>query len=106
MHRVWLLMLVIATVTVSPTWAADIIPAPEPPAAPEGQPPVEGSQSEVAPSPRDQGMVKQPETVPHPDSVVTPPVVDPKMAINPEAASPQPVEPPERPNEDRPQKKQ
>jgi hypothetical protein len=51
-------------------------------------------------------MVKQPETVPHPDSVVTPPVVDPKMAINPEAASPQPVEPPERPNEDRPQKKQ
>jgi hypothetical protein len=30
-------------------------------------------------------MVKQPETVPHPDSVVTPPVIDPKMAIDPEA---------------------
>lgn len=40
-------------------------------------------------------MVKQPETVPHPDSVVTPPVVDPKMAVNPD-------EPPEtQPNERR-----
>ena len=29
-------------------------------------------------------MVKQPETTPHPDSVVTPPVVDPKMAVNPD----------------------
>lgn len=29
-------------------------------------------------------MVKQPETLPHPDSVVTPPVVDPKMAVNPD----------------------
>jgi hypothetical protein len=51
-------------------------------------------------------MVKQPETIPHPDSVVTPPVVDPKMAINPEASSPQPVEPPERPHQDQPPKKQ
>ena len=47
-------------------------------------------------------MVKQPDTIPHPDSVVTPPVVDPKMAINPEEASPQPVEP-ERPNPDQSQ---
>ncbi|BFU89638.1 MAG: hypothetical protein NTAFB01_08250 [Nitrospira sp.] len=30
-------------------------------------------------------MVKQPETVPHPGSVVTPPVIDPKMAVDPEA---------------------
>jgi hypothetical protein len=30
-------------------------------------------------------MVVQPETVPHPDSVVTPPVIDPKMAIDPKA---------------------
>jgi len=40
-------------------------------------------------------MVKQPETVPHPDSVVTPPVVDPKMAINPDQpASEQPEQKP------------
>jgi hypothetical protein len=45
-------------------------------------------------------MVKQPETVPHPDSVVTPPVVDPKMAINPETGAPPPVEPSERPKQD------
>jgi hypothetical protein len=70
------------------------------PAAREQSPP------EVVPSPRDPGMVKQPETVPHPDSVVTPPVVDPKMAINPEAAPPQPVEPPERPNQNQPPTKQ
>jgi hypothetical protein len=51
-------------------------------------------------------MVKQPDTIPHPDSVVTPPVVDPKMAINPEAASPQPIEPPEHQDQDQPPKKQ
>jgi hypothetical protein len=51
-------------------------------------------------------MVKQPETIPDPNSVVNPPVVDPKMAINPEAAPPQPVEPSERPNQDQPPKKQ
>jgi hypothetical protein len=46
-------------------------------------------------------MVKQPETVPHPDSVVTPPVVDPKMAINPETGTPPAVEEPsERSNHD------
>jgi hypothetical protein len=51
-------------------------------------------------------MVKQPETIPHPDSVVTPPVVDPKMAINPEASPPHALEPSERPNQDQPPKKQ
>ena len=105
MDRIWLLMLIMASLVVSPALAADIIPAPDPPASPQGQPPAEESRPEIAPSPRDPGMVKQPETIPHPDSVVNPPVVDPKMAINPETASPQSVEPPERPNEDQPQKK-
>jgi hypothetical protein len=46
-------------------------------------------------------MVKQPETVPHPDSVVTPPVIDPKMAIDPEAKTAEerhPTLPPEGPS--------
>ncbi len=29
-------------------------------------------------------MAKQPDTVPHPDSVVVPPEIDPKMAVNPD----------------------
>ena len=48
-------------------------------------PSIEKSVPESPPSTRDSGMVKQPETVPHPDSVMTPPVIDPKMAIDPEA---------------------
>ncbi|HEU5091879.1 MAG TPA: hypothetical protein VFT30_04295 [Nitrospira sp.] len=46
-------------------------------------------------------MVKQPETAPHPDSVVTPPVIDPKMAIDPEAKTEEerhPTLPPEQPS--------
>ncbi len=44
-------------------------------------------------------MVKQPETVPHPDSVVTPPVIDHKMAVDPEAKTKEerhPTLPPEK----------
>jgi hypothetical protein len=48
-------------------------------------------------------MVKQPETVPHPDSVVTPPMVDPKMAVNPDQPATEPDDqksaPRERPRE-------
>jgi hypothetical protein len=51
-------------------------------------------------------MVKQPETIPDPNSVVNPPVVDPKMAINPETAAPQSADPSERPSQDQPPKKQ
>lgn len=104
MDPVSLRLLIVASLAVAPSFAADIIPAPEPPAQAPSQPPAERSQPDVAPSPRDQGMVKQPDTIPHPDSVVTPPVVDPKMAINPEEASPQPVDPPKRQDEDPPQK--
>jgi hypothetical protein len=50
-------------------------------------------------------MVKQPETIPDPNSVVNPPVVDPKMAINPEAAPPKSVDPSQRPSQDQPSKK-
>jgi len=106
MDRITLLVVMLSCLLTSAARAADIIPVPESPPPAPSQPLAEQSKPEVAPSPRDPGMVKQPETVPHPDSVVTPPVVDPKMAINPEAASPQPVEPSERPNIEQPPKRQ
>ncbi len=86
----------------SAAFAADILPAPEPSQPPpRGQSPAEPSRPNIEPGPTDPGMVKQPETVPHPDSVVTPPVVDPKMAINPETGTPPAVEEPsERSNQD------
>ena len=107
MDRIKALIVMVASLLVSPALGADIIPTPESPVpAPPGQPPAEQPKPEPTPPVTDPGMVKQPETVPHPDSVVTPPVVDPKMAINPEAAPPQRVEPPERPNQNQPPKKQ
>ena len=104
MALIGVLILILSGVTGVRALAADIIPAP-PAQAPPSQPPAEPPKPDVAPSPRDPGMVKQPETLPHPDSVVNPPVVDPKMAINPETGSPA-VETPTRPNPDEPQKKQ
>ena len=78
MDRVTLLVVMLACLLTSAALAADIVPAPESPPPAPNQPPAGQSKPEVAPSPRDPGMVKQPETVPHPDSVVTPPVVDPE----------------------------
>jgi len=50
------------------------------PAPPSAEPP----KSDVPPSPLDPGMVKEPEVKGVPGAVVTPPVVDPRMAVNPE----------------------
>jgi hypothetical protein len=98
------MMLLLAMLTASTALAADI-PAPE--TAPPSQPPAEQSKPDVAHSPTDPGLAKQPETIPDPHSVVTPPVVDPKMAINPEAPPPQPAEPQDqRQNQSQPPKKQ
>ena len=105
MDRILALLLLLSAFAVSPTFAADMIPDPQAPAQEPSQPPADQAQPEVAPSPRDPGMVKQPDTIPHPDSVVHPPEVDPRMAINPEAGSPQAVEPPERRDQDQPPKK-
>ncbi|HEU4684052.1 MAG TPA: hypothetical protein VFS39_06080 [Nitrospira sp.] len=44
-------------------------------------------------------MVVEPKTVPHPGSVMDPPVVDPKMAIDPDAARSPSGEPGERDRE-------
>ena len=99
--------MLLAVALSTPTLAADIIPAPESPApAPPGQSQGEQPKPEPTPPVTDPGMVKQPETIPDPNSVVNPPVVDPKMAINPEAAPSQPAEPSERRNQEQTPKKQ
>lgn len=72
------MLLILLLSPLHPAGAADVSPAPPQPNYP--LPP-----QKVEPSPRDPGIVKQPETVPHPGSVVTPPVVDPKMAVDPDA---------------------
>lgn len=80
-------LIVLLLVVVSPVLAADITPPsqPQPPAPQQNNPSTGKPPSDTAPGTRDQGMVKEPQTVPHPDSVVTPPVIDPKMAVDPEA---------------------
>ena len=49
----------------------------------------ESSRTDCAPSSRiDPGIERRPQTIPDPRSAVTPPNVDPKMAIDPETAPP------------------
>lgn len=85
-----------------PGYSADQLP-PKPESPPSDNP--EGRPKSVPPDPpppsRDPGIVKQPETIPHPDSVVVPPVVDPGMAVNPE--QPQGAKPNQPPARDNPQ---
>jgi len=74
-------------------------PAPQSPSGdnPESRP--KATPPDIPPPSRDPGIVKQPKTVPHPDSVVVPPVVDPGMAVNPEQAQgTKPNRPPARDN--------
>jgi hypothetical protein len=106
MERLTLQITLLAFLWVPSALAGDVVPGAESPApAPPGQSQGEQSKPEPAPPTTDPGIVKQPETIPDPNSVVNPPVVDPKMAINPEAAPPQP-EPPEQRNQEQTPKKQ
>ena len=70
---------------LSVTWSADVTPAPPP----LGSRP-ENPQGPTAPPPSriDPGIERRPQTIPDPRSAVTPPIVDPKMAIDPETAPP------------------
>ena len=77
---IWLLLVLWSA---QPAVRAETVPAPP------AQPPSESPALEPAPAPRDPGMVKQPDVEPLPGSVVVPPVVDPKIAINPEEPKPQ-----------------
>jgi hypothetical protein len=55
-----------------------------PPPSPSDPPPSEVPSPEAAPPSQDPGIVKKPDVEPLPGSVVVPPVVDPKIAVNPE----------------------
>ena len=70
---------------LSLAWSADVTPAPPP----LGSRP-ENPQGPTAPPPSriDPGIERRPQTIPDPRSAVTPPIVDPKMAIDPETAPP------------------
>ena len=75
----------IIAVGLSVAWSADVTPAPPP----LGSRP-ENPQGPTAPPPSriDPGIERRPQTIPDPRSAVTPPIVDPKMAIDPETAPP------------------
>ncbi len=102
MRLMYLLPAALILLTALHARAGELSPAPGSGAPPSAQPPAEAPQSEVPRSPRDPGMVVEPETVPNPESVIHPPVVDPKMAINPDEMSPQTTDPSEHPNRNRP----
>ena len=76
-----LLAISVVLIALSSAHAADIIPSP---GASPGPAPVQPDPPRPEISPTDPGIVKQPQTVPIPGSVVTPPVVDPKMSVNPD----------------------
>ncbi|HRI37241.1 MAG TPA: hypothetical protein PLO50_01665 [Nitrospira sp.] len=78
------ILAIILLVLPVPVLAADVTPPPASPQAPNDSP-SRKSPGNMPPAIRDQGMVKQPETAPHPDSVVNPPAIDPKMAVDPAA---------------------
>ena len=66
---------------------ASLCADPVPPSAEPGPaqaPPTQHRPPPAPPSRIDPGIQKAPETVPNPKSIVPPPVVDPKMAIDPE----------------------
>ena len=84
-----LLLLVGLSWSVQPVGGAENAPTPPVPSVP---PPSDVPPAETAPSPSDPGIVKKPEIEPLPGSVVVPPVVDPKIAVNPD--EPKQQEPP------------
>lgn len=71
---------------LSAAWSADVTPVP--PAPLESRPGNPQEPTAPPPSRIDPGIERRPQTVPHPGSTVIPPIVDPKMAIDPETAPP------------------
>ena len=71
---------------LSVAWSADVTPVPPPPL--ESRP--NNPQGPTAPPPSriDPGIERRPQTIPDPRSAVIPPIVDPKMAIDPETVPP------------------
>ena len=79
----FLLVPMIMTLWISSALAADIIPPPSPsveaPSNNKEQAPIQPPPSRIDP-----GIERRPQTIPDPRSAVTPPIVDPKMAVDPE----------------------
>ncbi|THI87063.1 MAG: CBS domain-containing protein [Nitrospira sp. CG24A] len=71
---------------LSVAWSADVTP--EPPRPLESRPDNPQGPTVPPPSRIDPGIERRPQTIPDPRSSVTPPIVDPKMAIDPETAPP------------------
>jgi hypothetical protein len=98
----YFLVPIIIALWLTEAWSADITPSPTPPS--ESSPDVPQTPN-PPPSRIDPGIERRPQTIPDPRSTVTPPVVDPKMAIDPETSPPvtekskpgNSVEPPGRP---------
>lgn len=76
----------ILAVWLSPAWSADITPVPPRPL--ESRPDNPQAPRTPPPSRIDPGIERRPQTIPNPRSSITPPNVDPKMAIDPETAPP------------------
>ena len=76
----------ILTFGLSVAWSADVTPVL--PAPLESRP--DNPQGPTAPPPSriDPGIERRPQTIPDPRSAVIPPIVDPKMAIDPETVPP------------------
>jgi hypothetical protein len=68
---------------VQPTGGAENVP-PSGPSVPPPSSEIPPPEAEAAPPSQDPGIVKKPDVEPLPGSVVVPPVVDPKIAVNPE----------------------
>jgi hypothetical protein len=83
-----LLAPLIMAVWLSTAWSADVTPTPSVPN--ELLPDHPQAPSTPPPSRIDPGIERRPQTIPDPRSAVVPPKVDPKMAIDPEKASPAP----------------
>src|SRR6185503_9431337 len=78
---------IIIALWLSAALSADITPpTPSPPL--ESRPDMPQTPSTPPPSRIDPGIERRPQTIPDPRSTVTPPVVDPKMAIDPETSPP------------------
>ena len=79
---IFLLVPMIMAVWSCSALAADIIPPPSPPM--EGPSQKDQAPTQPPPSRIDPGIERRPQTIPDPRSTVTPPIVDPKMAVDPE----------------------
>ncbi len=89
LSMVFLFLVPLTAITVilwhSPAWPADVTPIPPPL---ESRPDNPQGLTTPPPSRIDPGIERRPKTIPHPRSAITPPIVDPKMAIDPETAPP------------------